>query len=226
MMRNTTIGIDGEAVPGVLAIPESGSGPAVIVVQEWWGLVPHIVDLVQRFADAGFVALAVDHYRGVETSEPDEAQKLMIGLDIAQVASDLAAAADWLLARDEVTGDRVRVVGFCMGGGLALLAPTASDAICCTCAFYPAMPWPGYAPDWSRYAGKSAMIHKAESDEAHNGGRIGQYAEAIIENGGTVEVLEYPGSVHAFFNDTRPDVHQSGNSALAWERTLAAFRGH
>ena len=69
-MRNTTIDIRGEQVPGIIALPASGSGPAVIVVQEWWGLVPHIQNLVGRLADEGFVALAVDHYRGEETTEP------------------------------------------------------------------------------------------------------------------------------------------------------------
>lgn len=223
-MRNTTISIDGEDVPGYIAIPESGSGPAVIVIQEWWGLVPHITGVADRLAAEGFVALAVDHYRGAETTEPNEAQKLMIGLDIAQVAADLAAAARDLVARPEAEGDAVRVVGFCMGGGLALLAPTVSEDICCAAAFYPAMPWPQYAPDWTRYAGKSAVVHKALSDEPRNGPAIAEYAAAIRASGGTVEILEYPDSVHAFFNDSRPEVFQPENAAAAWQRTLDAFR--
>jgi carboxymethylenebutenolidase len=223
-MRNTTISIDGLDVPGVISIPESGSGPGVIVVQEWWGLVPHIVDVTQRLAAAGFVALAVDHYRGTETTEPDEAKKLMIGLDIAQVAHDLDAAARDLVARDEVSSDSVSVVGFCMGGGLALLAPTVSDVITAATAFYPAMPWPAYSPDWSRYAGKAANVHKALSDEPGNGPVIAQYADAIVAAGGTVEVFEYPDSVHAFFNDARPEVYQEANAQLAWSRTLAFLR--
>jgi len=223
-MRNTTIDINGETVPGILALPPSGSGPAVIVIQEWWGLVPHIQHLVQRFAEEGFVALAVDHYRGVETTEPDEAQKLMLGLNIAQVSDDLAAAAQDLLTREEVEGTQVCVVGFCMGGGLALLGPTVSDAICCAVAFYPAMPWPEYAPDWTRYAGKSALVHKAESDESWAGAAITTYAEQIDANGGSLVALDYPGSVHAFFNDARPEVFQADNAELAWARTLAFLR--
>ena len=140
------------------------------------------------------------------------------------MAADLAAAAAWLVARDEVEGDRIRVVGFCMGGGLALLAPTVSDAICCTSAFYPAMPWPDYAPDWSAYAGKSAIVHKALTDEEHHGGHIAEYADAIIENGGTAELFDYPDSVHAFFNDARPEVYQRDNAELAWRRTIDFFR--
>ena len=223
-MRNVAIDIGGEAVPGILALPPSGSGPAVIVIQEWWGLVPHIQHVVQRLADEGVGALAVDHYRGVETTEPDEAQKLMLGLTISQVAADLAAAASDLVARDEVEGTSVSVVGFCMGGGLALLGPTVSDAICCAAAFYPALPWPDYAPDWTRYRGKSAIVHKAESDEPGTGAAIAQYADAISANGGEARLFDYPGSVHAFFNDDRPEVFQQENAQLAWERTLAYFR--
>lgn len=224
-MRNTTVDVSGEDVPGYIAFPASGSGQPVIVIQEWWGLVPHIVDVCDRFAQAGFVALAVDHYRGSETTEPDEAQKLMLGLSIDQVGHDLAAAAEDLLRRDGVKGERVSVTGFCMGGGLALLAPTLSQSICCTSAWYPAMPWPQYAPDWGRYAGKAALVHKAESDEDSAGAKIAEYAAAIVASGGTIEVDDYPGSVHAFFNDARPEVYQPGNAALAWDRTLSFFRG-
>jgi len=223
-MRNTTINIDGEQVPGYMSLPPSGSGPGVIVVQEWWGLVPHIVDVTDRLAAEGFVALAVDLYRGVETTEPDEAQKLCLGLDIAEMADDMAGAAYDLLERPEVAGSGVGVVGFCMGGGLALLAPTVSDHITTAVAFYPAMPWPHYAPDWTRFTGKAAEIHKAASDEASNGPRIAEYAEAIAASGGTVELFDYPDSVHAFFNDARPEVYQAANSELSWQRTLDFFR--
>ncbi len=224
MTQNTTVHIGDEHVPAVIAIPDSVSGPAVIVIQEWWGLVPHIHTVVDRLAKEGFVAMAVDHYRGVATTEPDEAQKLMLGLNIDQVAADLDAAAADLLSRPEVTSDAVSVIGFCMGGGLALLAPTVSKSICCATAFYPAMPWPQYAPDWSRYAGKSAIVHKAESDEPDNGPVIAEYAAAIDAAGGTVELFEYAGSVHAFFNDHRPEVFQADHAALAWDRTLDFLR--
>ena len=223
-MRNVPIPISGSEVDGYLALPAGGSGPAVIVIQEWWGLVPHIIDVADRLAAEGFVALAIDHYRGIETTEPDEAQKLMLGLNIAQVADDLAQAAPWLLARPEVTSTKVGVIGFCMGGGLALLAPTVSDDICCSIAFYPAMPWPEYAPDWSRYAGKRALIHAAESDEAWAGEAIAAYASAIRENGGEATVERYPDSVHAFFNDSRPEVFQPGNAAAAWATSLPLLR--
>jgi len=218
-MSVVAMDVQGAPVEGFLAIPDGGSGPGVLVIQEWWGLVPHIKSVVERLADAGFVAMAVDHYRGVETTEPDEAQKLMMGLKVDAAAADIASGADYLLSRDEVTGSAVGSIGFCMGGGLSLLAPTVGN-ISSAVAFYPAMPWPDYHPDWNNYNGKAALIHKADSDEGHAGPRITEYSEAIRAAGGEVSIFEYPDSVHAFFNDDRPEVYQADNAAQAWHRSI------
>ncbi len=215
---------NGSRAQGYLAVPDSGHGPGVIVIQEWWGVNPHIRDVVDRLADEGFVALAPDHYRGAVTTEPDEAGKLMLGLQIATVAKDLAGAASALVSLPSVDGDRIGTVGFCMGGGLALLAPTVSDAIVCTSAFYPATPWPDYDPDWSRYARKAALINKAEADEPRQGPAIASYAEQIAAHGGTVVIEEYAGSQHAFFNDDRPEVYDAAHAERAWGLTLDLFR--
>ncbi len=208
---------------GYLAVPASGSGPGVVVIQEWWGLVPHIQHVADRLAEAGFVALAPDHYRGARATEPDEAGKLMRGLAVTAAADDIAGAAEYLLTRDDVSGESIGCMGFCMGGGLALLGPTAYRHITATSAFYPAMPWPDYSPDWSRYGGKEALIHKAESDEESAGPRITEYVEAMRASGGIATVYDYPGSKHAFFNDDRPEVYDPEYAALAWERTLDLF---
>src|SRR5256885_4510220 len=154
---------NGATSEGYLAVPAAGGGPAVIVIQEWWGLVPHIKSLADRFADAGFVALAPDLYHGVQTTEPDEAGKLMMGLAMDQAAKDIAGAAAYLTGRSEVTG-RVGCVGFCMGGSLALWSATLSGDVVATVGFYPAVPWERMRPEWQNYAGKVAMIHTSEGD--------------------------------------------------------------
>ncbi len=218
-----TFASNGGACSGYLAIPESGHGPAVIVIQEWWGLVPHIERTADRFAAAGFVALAPDHYRGARTTEPDEAQKLMMGLKIDQVVRDIAGAAAYLVSRADVTSDKVGTVGFCMGGGLALLAGTASEHVVATSDFYPATPWPDYHPDWTKYSGKFAMIHKAESDEGQAGPMIEKLSTVIRDSGGDVEIFEYPGSQHAFFNDDRAEVYDAAYADLAFDRTVELF---
>jgi carboxymethylenebutenolidase len=206
---------------GYLAVPDSGRGPGVVVIQEWWGIVPHIRSVADRLAAAGFVALAPDLFRGEHTTEPDEAAKLMMGLRVGAAADDIAASADQLMRSGLLTSAQVGCVGFCMGGGLALLAPTVSPHIDCTAAFYPAMPWPDYHPAWGEYSGKEAVVHQCEADLPSTGDDIARYAEEIAAHGGIAVVETYVGTQHAFFNDDRPEVHDAAASALSWERTVA-----
>src|SRR6476620_2825660 len=112
-----------------LATPKQGTGPGVIVIQEWWGLVDHIKDVCDRFAEEGFVALAPDVYRGKSTKSPDEAGKLMMALRIDEAEKDLGAAGQYLLTSDATTSRKIGVVGFCMGGALALYTATKNQNI-------------------------------------------------------------------------------------------------
>lgn len=211
-------GVDG--LTGYLAVPGAGRGPGVVVIQEWWGVVAHIRSVADRLAAAGFVALAPDLFRGVETTEPDEAGKLMMGLRVASAASDISASASHLVSSGLLTGAEVGCVGFCMGGGLALLAPTVSPDIDCTVAFYPAMPWPDYHPAWAGYDGKEALVHQCEADLESTGPDIARYVAEIAAHGGVARIEDYPGTAHAFFNDDRPEVHDVRAAALAWDRTI------
>src|SRR6202035_874878 len=107
---------NGSTAGGYLAVPESGQGPGVIVIQEWWGLVDHIRDVCDRFAAAGFVALAPDLYHGATVAEPDEAGRAMMAMKMDQAARDMSGAVDELVRRSSTA--HVGVIGFCMGGGL------------------------------------------------------------------------------------------------------------
>lgn len=214
---------NGGTSEGYLAVPSSGSGPAVIVIQEWWGLVPHIKELADRFAEAGFVALAPDMYHGEHTTEPDEAGKLAMGLAMDQTAKDIAGAAAYLASRPDVTG-RIGCVGFCMGGSLALWSATLSEHVVATVGFYPALPWERMSPKWDNYAGKIAMIHCSEEDGTSAAPGIQQAKQAIEAAGGEVVVYDYPGTHHAFFNDDRPEVYDREAAALGWARTIEFLR--
>jgi carboxymethylenebutenolidase len=216
---------NGGTSEGYLALPGSGGGPAVIVIQEWWGLVGHITALADRFAAAGFVALAPDLYHGARTTEPDEAGKLMMGLAMDQAAKDMAGAAEYLAGRPEATGG-VGCVGFCMGGSLALWSATLSDRIRAAVGFYPAVPWERMSPQWSNYAGKAAMIHCSEEDGTSAAPGIRAATAAIEGAGGVVTVYDYPGTHHAFFNDDRPEVYDAAAATSSWARTLEHFRTH
>ena len=214
---------NGASSEGYLARPTDGRGPGVIVIQEWWGLVPHIQAIADRFADAGFVALAPDLYHGVQTTEPDEAGKLIMGLAMDQAAKDIAGAADFLAGLDVLDG-KIGTVGFCAGGSLALWSATLSDKIVATVGFYPVLPWERMSPQWSNYAGKAAVIHCDEEDGGAGAEGFQTAKQAIEAAGGEVTLYDYPGTHHAFFNDDRPEVYNAEASATAWARTLELFR--
>lgn len=214
---------NGGTSEGYLACPADGTGPGVIVIQEWWGLVPHVTSLVDRFADAGFVALAPDLYHGKQATEPDEAGKLMMGLAMDQAARDMAGAATYLTGLDATTGT-IGAVGFCMGGSLALWSATLSPEITASVGFYPAVPWERMAPSWADYDGKAAMIHCSEDDGTSSASGIQTAAKAIRDAGGECALFDYPGTRHAFFNDDRPEVYDASASASSWARTLDFLR--
>lgn len=207
---------------GYLAVPAGGeTRPAVIVIEERWGVVPHIRSVADRFAQAGFVALAPD--LRISTAEPEHAGKLITGPAMDQAARDIAGAADYLVGRPEVTG-KVGVVGFCAGGSLALWSATLSERIVGAVGFYPALPWERMRPDWADYAGKGALIHCSEEGGTSAAEGVQTARRAIEAAGGDVTLYDYPGTSHAFFNDDRPEVFNHPAAASAWARTLEFFR--
>ena len=109
---------------GYLATPKSGKGPAIVVIQEWWGLVRHIEDVCDRFANEGFLACAPDLFHGKTTKSPDDAGKMVMELDADRAEREIASAGAYLLTRPECSSKTCGVVGFCMGGGLAQYTAT------------------------------------------------------------------------------------------------------
>jgi carboxymethylenebutenolidase len=213
---------NGGTCPGYLATPESGKGPGVLVIQEWWGLVPHIKDVCDRFAREGFIALAPDLYRGKTSTEPDEAGKLMMAMNVEQAAKDLSGAIDLLQERSGQ--QEVGVVGFCMGGGLALVvAAQRPDAVKAAAPFYGVIPWENLQPDWSRLEAK-VVGHYAELDGFFSPEMVRDLEKTLKGLGKDVEFIIYEGADHAFFNDDRPEVHHPEHSQKAWERTIELFR--
>src|SRR5215471_463907 len=160
---------DGGTASGYLAMPSSGRGPGVIVIQAWWGIVGNIKDVCERFAAAGFIALAPDLYHGRTTTEPDEAGKMIMALQLDRAGREMVDAGRWLAASDRSAGDRVGIVGFCAGGALALYAATLSDAFAVAVAFYPGMAFIDRAhPDFGAMRGGAALLHWGEHDHAYD----------------------------------------------------------
>ena len=133
---------NGETAPGYVARPTSpGPHKPVVVIQEWWGVDAHIMDVTERFARLGFAAIAPDLYHGEVTDEPDDARKLAMGLDQARAAKEIDAAAAWLTSQEGVTG-RVGTVGYCMGGGLSLQTAIRNESIAACVVYYGGLPNP------------------------------------------------------------------------------------
>lgn len=214
---------NGHTTSGYLAVPPAGRGPAVLVIQEWWGLVDHIKSVADRLAGAGFVALAPDFYHGETTKSPDVAAKLFMAVNIDRAGADLRGSADYLKGRPEVTSTRVGAIGFCMGGQLALYAGMAyPDRLGAVVDFY------GIHPNV-----KIDPVRLAVPVQGHFGRRDGSIpvesvtalAAAVERAGGSFEAHFYDAD-HAFFNDTRPQVHDPAAAAVAWDRSIAFLRKH
>ena len=211
---------NGKQASGYLALPRV-PGPGVVVIQEWWGLVPHIKNVADRFAREGFVALAPDLYHGKNTKSPDEAGKLMMSMRIDEAEKDLRGAVQFLLKHPETGGKQVGTVGFCMGGALSLFAASKNRDVGACVIFYGGHP--GVKPDLASLTAPVLGLY-AEKD----GFVTPESARALEKNlknlGKRIEVHIYPGADHAFFNDERPEVYNEAAARDSWDRTIKFFR--
>lgn len=213
---------NGSQASGYLARPQGdGPFPAVIVVQEWWGLNDNVKDIAGRFANEGFAAFAPDLYHGKVTAEPDEAQKLMMQTDMARASQELVKATEYLSQQPYINGRGIGSTGFCMGGGLALTLATDSPLIKVAASFYGVNPHP--IDKVQNLQGPVLAIYAEHDDFA--GAAVREALEKAMEQfGKQLEVQVYPGTEHAFFNDTRRDVYRQAAADDAWSRVLSLFR--
>jgi carboxymethylenebutenolidase len=205
---------------GYLAIPKSGKGPGVIVLQEWWGLVDHIKRVADRFASEGFVALAPDLFQGkkAELDEPDEAGKLLMSLDIERTSEVLARSAQWLVENDAVNTSQAGVMGFCMGGQLAMFAACLTDHIGAAVNFYGIHP--NVKPNFKELNAPLLGLF-AELDPSYaTPATVAKMDQELTKLGKPHEFHIYPGVDHAFFNDDRPEVYNKDAAEDAWKRTV------
>ncbi|MGQ0844822.1 MAG: dienelactone hydrolase family protein [Sporichthyaceae bacterium] len=201
MTTNVEFASNGATAGGYLALPESGRGPGVLVLQEWWGLDPSLKVMVDRLAAAGFVALAPDLYHGelAAHDEMDRAGELMNALPPDRAARDMSGAVDYLAGHEATTGEGIGVVGFCMGGLLTfLIAAGRGDRVKAAVPFYGYTP-PQMEPDWS---GLTAVVrgHMAGVDDffAPDGARA--LEAKLVGLGKDVQLTIHEGAGHAFMN--------------------------
>jgi carboxymethylenebutenolidase len=199
-------------MPALLAAPDGWPpGPAVVVAQEFWGLDDHIEDVARRLSGEGFAALAPDLYRGRQPTEPNEARKLSMQLERKRALADLRSAVSWLFDRGATS---VGAIGFCMGGGLTWSLALEDERVGAAVPFYGAVELEG------RELRVPVMAHYADHDRFSD-----EMLEQVRARIGDERFFRYPGTNHAFFNDTR-ERHDREASALAWERTIAFLREH
>ena len=211
---------------GYLARPRSGSGPGVIVVQEWWGLIDQVKSVCHMLAGLGFNALAPDFYHGKSAAigEPDAAKKLMMELKIDQAATDARGAATFLAAHENTSSEKVGVIGFCMGGMLALLTGTVAAAeigAVVDCYGVPPQQKPSYAamrdiPVLGIFGGKDERVMNALPT-----------LEADLTSAGVPFTKHvYPDADHAFLNDQRADVYRADDAKDAWSHIVPFLKDH
>ncbi len=221
MGERVTFRANGHTTEGYLATPASGPGPGVIVLQEWWGLVPHIEDIAERLAAAGFTALAPDLYHGEKAAGPDQAGKMMMALNIDRAEQDLAGAIDHLQQQPAARGRGVGTIGFCMGGALSLFAASKNPEVAACVVFYGGHPnvQPDLAalraPVLGLWAGQDGFVTPQV---------VADLDRRLTELGKPHEFHTYPHAHHAFFNDTRPEVYDAEAARDAWTRTLDFLR--
>jgi carboxymethylenebutenolidase len=221
--QNVQFPSNGGHAHGYLALPESGSGPGVVVIQEWWGLTDYIAGVADKLAAEGFVALAPDLFGGKTTHDADEAGKLMTELPVDQAARDLGGAVDFLITNDAVTSSSVGAIGFCMGGGFVLmLAAQQKLKVSAAVAFYGVGP---AVPD--QYADLTAAVqgHYAENDDFFPPSDAREQEEQIRkESGAEVEYFFYPAG-HAFHNDENLlGTYDAEQAQIAWDRAVGFLK--
>jgi carboxymethylenebutenolidase len=223
MGEKVTFASNGHTCEGYLAKPPLGKGPGVVVIQEWWGLVPHIMDLCDRFAKEGFVAVAPDLYHGQTTTAPDQAGRLLMELDVERANAEVAGAGNFVLSRPECSSKSFGVVGFCMGGALVQYAATSNPKVGAAVSFYGGFKKVPLA--WERLKAPILLIY-GELDEGVPASEAAPLEQKLKALGKKAETMIYRGAPHGFFNDSRPTQYRDECARDAWKRTVALFRAN
>jgi len=212
-----------DTVAGMLYTPAGkGPFPALIVIHEYWGLNDWVKEQASKFADQGYVALAVDLYRGKVADNADLAHELMRGVPEDRASRDLRAAFDYLASQPNVKKDRIGSIGWCMGGGyslrVAILEPTlAADVI----NYGPLITDPAElkkinAPILGIFGGQDRGITPED---------VKKFQQALIQLGKKVEIKIYPDAGHAFENPNNKQGYRADDATDAWKRTLDFLAG-
>lgn len=220
MGRMRQFGVDEKFGKGYFAVPEPGDGPGVIVLHAWWGLTAFFRKVCDRLAQEGFAALAPDLYQGATASTIEEAKRLRFDLDCDRANREMEAALEYLRNHPVVSGTSVGVVGFSLGGYLALrLACSRANDVRAVVVFY--------ATEGGRFDKAQAAFlgHFAENDGCWAGARVVRSLEERLRAAGRETIFHtYPDTEHSFFEEDRPEAYNAQAALLAWQRTVEFLR--
>ena len=207
-----------ETVNGILYTPAGqGPFPALIVIHEWWGLNDWVKQQAAKLADQGYVALAIDLYRGKVADNPDMAHELMRGVPEDRAVRDLRAAYDFLAAHPNVKKDRIGSIGWCMGGGYSLDVALAEPHLAATVINYGHLATDAAelkkinAPILGMFGGQDRGITPDD---------VKKFQQAMEQLGKKIEVKIYPDAGHAFENPNNKAGYRAEDAADAWKRTV------
>jgi len=205
-----------------LALPKAeGRHPAIVVIQEWWGVTDQIKRVCDRWAGEGFVAYAPDLFHGETAAYSDsaKAQALMTKLDRPKALAEVTAAIEKVRTHARSNG-KVAVTGFCMGGAFTLAAAASVPGLAAAVPFYGIPP----GADWSKVTAPVQM-HVAEHDDWVTVDAAKKLQATFVEHGKSFELFTYDAH-HAFCNEHRPDVYNAAAAQKAWERAIAFVKQH
>jgi len=208
-----------ESVKGMLYTPKgNGPFPAIIVIHEWWGLNDWVKEQAAKLADEGYVALAVDLYRGKVASNPDEAHQLMRGVPEDRSQRDLKAAFDYLASQKNVKADRIGSIGWCMGGGYSLDVALLEPKLAATVINYGHL---ATEPESLKKINASILGNFGGQDQGIPPADVRAFEDALKKLGKKPDIKIYPDAGHAFENPNNKGGYRATDAADAWKRTVA-----
>lgn len=219
--ENVSIKSGNETISGYLALPDSpGRHPGLVVIHEWWGLNNWVKEQAQKFADQGYVALAVDLYRGKVATDPGTAHELMRGLPQDRAIRDMKAAFAYLETRPEVNKNKIGSVGWCMGGGLSLQLAIHEPKLAACVLNYGSMPTD--AADIAKIKAPILGNFGAE-DQGITPDDVHAFEKAMKTAHKSADMKIYVGAGHAFENPNNKGGYRAEAAADAWARMVEFF---
>jgi len=221
--KNVSYKSGDETVQAVIYTPEGkGPFPGIIVIHEWWGLNDWVKEQASKLSDQGYVALAIDLYRGKVATTPDEAHEIMRGVPEDRALRDLHAAVEYLKVQSNVKKDKIASIGWCMGGGysldVALQEPTLTAAVI----------------NYGHLASDSESLKKIRAsvlglfggqDRGIPVDDVKRFEQALKQQGNKVEIVIYPNAGHGFENPNNKPGYRADDTADAWKRTVSFLAG-